>query len=138
MARTTIDQLLAEARDGLDRLGPNEAFAAMEDGAVLIDIRSDSQIARDGVVPGAVEIGRNVLEWRLDPDSAHRHPQAPGLEERVILMCNEGYQSSLAAATLQRLGFSRATDLEDGFAGWRAAGLPVEPPPSASPDDVAS
>ncbi len=105
----------------------------MEDGAVLIDIRSDAQIARDGVVPGALEIGRNVLEWRLDPDCAHRHPQAPGLEDRVILMCNEGYQSSLAAATLQRLGFSRATDLEDGFVGWRAAGLPVEPPPSHAP-----
>jgi rhodanese-related sulfurtransferase len=138
MARTTIEQLLAEARDGLDRLGPNEALAAMADGAVLIDIRSDTQIARDGVVPGAVEIARNVLEWRLDPDSAHRHPQAPGLEDRVILMCHEGYQSSLAAATLQRLGFSRATDLEDGFVGWRAAGLPVQPLPSGPADDVTS
>lgn len=104
----------------------------MRDGAVLIDIRSDTQIARDGVVPGAVVIARNVLEWRLDPDSAHRHPEAPGLEDRVILMCNAGYQSSLAAATLQRLGFSRASDLEDGFVGWRAAGLPVEPPPSGA------
>jgi rhodanese-related sulfurtransferase len=95
---------------------------------VLIDIRSDSQIARDGVVPDALVIPRNVLEWRLDPDSGHRHPQAPALEDQVIVMCNEGYQSSLVAATLQQLGFTRATDLDGGFQAWRAAGLPVAPP----------
>jgi rhodanese-related sulfurtransferase len=67
-----------------------------------------------------------VLEWRLDPESGHRHPQAPGLEDAVIVMCDAGYASSLAAATLQQLGFVRATDLVDGFQGWRAAGLPVE------------
>jgi rhodanese-related sulfurtransferase len=125
MARTTIDELLAASRERLERLDPHAARAAVRDGAALIDIRSDSQIAQDGIVPGALVIARNVLEWRLDPDSAHRHPSAPGTGERVIVMCNEGYQSSLAAATLQELGFERATDLAGGFQAWRAAGLPV-------------
>jgi rhodanese-related sulfurtransferase len=80
---------------------------------------------RDGVVTGALVIARNVLEWRLDPTSEHRHASAPGLDDHVILMCDEGYQSSLAAATLLRLGFTRATDLDGGFQAWRAAGLPV-------------
>jgi rhodanese-related sulfurtransferase len=74
---------------------------------------------------------RNVLEWRLDPASDARDERAPGLDEQVILMCNEGYQSSLAAATLQQLGFARATDLDGGFQAWRAAGLPVQEPPQA-------
>ena len=73
----------------------------------------------------ALLIARNVLEWRLDPDCAHRHASAPGIDDHVILMCNEGYQSSLAAVTLQQLGFARATDLIGGFQAWRAAGLPV-------------
>jgi rhodanese-related sulfurtransferase len=125
MARTTIDDLLAGARRGLERLDPTAALEAIGSGAILIDIRADSQIAADGVVPGALVIPRNVLEWRIDPASGHRHPRAPGLDGRVILMCNEGYQSSLAAATLQRLGFARATDVDGGFQAWRAAGLPV-------------
>jgi rhodanese-related sulfurtransferase len=126
MARTTIDELLDAARHRLDRLGPLATFDAIRAGATLIDIRSDSQIARDGLVPGALVIPRNVLEWRLDPVSAHRNPDAPHLNDRVILMCNEGYQSSLAAATLQQLGFARATDLDGGFQAWREAGLPIE------------
>jgi rhodanese-related sulfurtransferase len=128
MARTTIDQLLAESRARLERLGPPATLRAMQSGATLIDIRSESQIARDGDVDGALTISRNVLEWRLDPASDHRHPDAPGLGAQVIVMCNEGYQSSLVAATLQRLGFSRATDLDGGFQAWRACGLPVRPP----------
>ncbi len=128
MTRTTIDQLLAAARERLDRVSAPEAAVAVADGARLIDIRSDSQIAADGTVPGALVIGRNVLEWRLDPDCAHRHVDAPRVGERVIVMCNEGYQSSLAAATLQQLGFARATDLVGGFQSWCAAGLPVEGP----------
>jgi rhodanese-related sulfurtransferase len=126
MARLTIDRLLDQARLRLDRLGPAAAADAMREGATLIDIRSDTQIAQDGVVPGALVIARNVLEWRLDPDSGHSHPSAPRLEDHVIVMCNEGYQSSLAAATLQQLGFARATDLDGGFQAWRAAGLPVQ------------
>lgn len=128
MARTTIDELLAEARSGLIRVTPPQALEAMRSGAVLVDIRSESQIAADGTVPGAIPIARNVLEWRLDPASGHRHPDAPALEDRVIVMCQEGYQSSLAAATLQRLGFAAATDLDGGFLAWRAAGLPVREP----------
>ena len=126
MARVTVDQLLADARRGLNRLEPSAALVAIDAGATLVDIRSDSQLAQDGTIPGALVVQRNVLEWRLDPTCEHRHPEAPGLGDQVIVMCNEGYQSSLAAATLQRLGFGRATDLTGGFQAWRAAGLPVE------------
>jgi rhodanese-related sulfurtransferase len=128
MSRMTIDQLLAAARSGLSRLSPGQARQAMGSGAVLIDIRGDAQIARDGTVPGALVIARNVLEWRLDPASGHRHPQAPRLDDHTILLCDEGYQSSLAAATLQKLGFAQATDVDGGFQAWRQAGLPVKPP----------
>ena len=128
MARTTIAELLADARRRLTRLDPATARQAMRAGAVLIDIRSDSQIARDGSIAGALVIPRNILEWRLDPASQHRHPRAPQLDDHIILLCDEGYQSSLAAATLQQLGFARATDVEGGFQAWRAAGLPVEQP----------
>jgi rhodanese-related sulfurtransferase len=127
MARITIDELLARARRGMTRLEPAGALAAMRKGATLIDIRSEAQIAQDGVVPEALLISRNVLEWRLDPASGYSHPLAPDLDEQVIIMCNEGYQSSLAAATLQQLGFAKATDLIGGFQAWRAAGLPTEP-----------
>ena len=123
--RVTVDQMLAAARAGLDRVDPAGAAAAMDSGAVLIDIRADSQIAADGVVPGALVIPRNVLEWRLDPGGAYRHRSAPGTAAHVILMCDEGYASSLAAATLQTMGYARATDLDGGFQAWRAAGLPV-------------
>jgi rhodanese-related sulfurtransferase len=127
-ARRTVDDLLAAARARLDRLGPQAALAAVqEQGAVLVDIRSDAQRAADGVVPQATYVPRNVLEWRLDPDSGHCIPELARPDARVILMCEEGYQSSLAAATLQDLGFSRATDVAGGFQAWRAAGLPVEP-----------
>jgi rhodanese-related sulfurtransferase len=127
VSRTTIDELLAGARGRLERVEPAAAAAALRDGATVIDIRADDQIARDGVVPGALVIPRNVLEWRLDPDCDYRHADAPGIDQRVIVMCNEGYQSSLAAVTLQQLGFSRATDIVGGFQAWRAAGLPVAP-----------
>lgn len=126
MPRTTVDELLSEARDGLERVDPAAAAQAVDRGAVLIDIRAESQIARDGAIPGALVIGRNVIEWRLDPVSEHRHPDAPKLDDHVIVICDAGYASSLAAATLQQLGFSRATDLDGGFQAWRAAGLPVQ------------
>jgi rhodanese-related sulfurtransferase len=126
MARVTVDDLLAEARRRLTRAEPATAFEALQDGATLIDIRAESQIAQDGAIPDALIISRNTLEWRLDPDCKHRHPDAPGLGEHVIVMCNEGYQSSLAAATLQELGFARATDMAGGFQAWRSAGLPVD------------
>jgi rhodanese-related sulfurtransferase len=125
MPRATVDDLLGEARRGLERLGPAAAAQALEGGAVLIDIRAESQIAADGTIPGALVIGRNVMEWRLDPASEHRHPEAPGLEEHVIVVCDGGYASSFAAAALQQLGFTRATDLEGGFQAWRESGRPV-------------
>jgi rhodanese-related sulfurtransferase len=128
VARTTVDDLLADARRHLTRLTPAQTLHAMRAGAALIDIRSDSQIARDGIITGALVIPRNVLEWRLDPASQLRHPCAPQLGDHVILLCDDGYQSSLAAATLQQLGFARATDVEGGFQAWRTAGLPVEQP----------
>jgi rhodanese-related sulfurtransferase len=114
-------------------LDARAAYAAIRAGATLIDIRSESQIARDGSVPGALIVARNSLEWCLDPVSGARHPEGPDLGDHVIVMCNEGYQSSLAAATLQQLGFCRATDVDGGFQAWRAAGLPSRQ--SAAPTD---
>jgi rhodanese-related sulfurtransferase len=129
VARLTIDDLLARARSGLERLDPAAAQRALSLGATLIDIRSEVQRARDGVVPGSIHFPRNVLEWRLDPDSdGADQAVSRDLDAHVILMCDEGYQSSLAAATLQAIGFSRATDISGGFQAWRAAGLPIDPP----------
>jgi len=127
MSRRTIDDLLAEARAGLRRVGPEEARAAAADGALLIDIRSDNQRAQDGIVPEAIHFPRNVLEWRCDPASEGYDARVDRFDRPLIVMCNEGYASSLAAATLQELGFENATDLDGGFQAWRAAGLPVEP-----------
>ena len=125
--RLTADDLLAEARRGLGRLGPVEAASAISAGAVLIDVRSELQRDRDGLVPGSVHFPRNVLEWRCDPASAASDDRVSrDLARQLIVMCDEGYQSSLAAANLKRLGFERATDVAGGFLAWRAAGLPVE------------
>jgi rhodanese-related sulfurtransferase len=121
----TIEELLAEARQGLDRLEPAEAAGAVAAGAVLVDIRSELQRERDGIVPGSVFFPRNVLEWRCDPESPVRDERVCDRRNRLIVMCDEGYQSSLAAANLRRLGFEHATDLAGGFRAWRAAGLPV-------------
>ena len=125
-ARRTIEQMLAEARARLRRLGPREAHEAVDGGAVIIDIRPQSLRAEDGVVPGALWFERNVLEWRCDPSCEARDERVGGLHRRLIVMCDEGYTSSLAAASLQELGFDHATDLDGGFQAWRAAGLPVE------------
>ncbi len=126
-ARKTIDELLDDARAGLVRVEPHEARDAIGRGALLIDVRSESQRAADGIVPDAIWFARNVLEWRCDPSSDAHDERVGGLERHVIVMCDEGYQSSLAAATLQQLGFASATDLVGGFQAWRAAGLPVAP-----------
>ena len=127
MLAVAVEELLERARARLERIDPREAAAAVGEGAVLIDIRADSQRARDGVVPDALYIPRNVLEWRCDPDSRWRVAEASDPERRVIVMCDEGYQSSLAAAVLQDLGLPHATDLIGGFQAWREAGLPVAP-----------
>jgi rhodanese-related sulfurtransferase len=129
-AARSIDEILGEARARLRRVGPAEARAAMAAGAVLVDIRSQAQRTGQGVVPGALHIERNVLEWRFDPRSPARLPQA-SYRLRVIVMCVEGYTSSLAAASLQDLGVAGATDLAGGFRAWQRAGLPVVPGPVA-------
>ena len=121
-----IDRLLAEARRELTRLSPGQAQESMRRGALLVDTRPVEQRRRDGEIPGALVIDRNVLEWRLDHTSPHRIAQVTGPEQTVILVCNEGYASSLAAATLRRLGMLNATDLDGGFQAWAAAGLPVQ------------
>ena len=122
----TVDQLLDEARATLRRVTPAEAHAAQSSGDVLVDIRSELQRSRDGELPGARRHPRNVLEWRLDPSCAHRDRDAARRGVRVIVICDEGYQSSLAAATLRRFGVD-ATDVIGGFQRWRADRLPVEP-----------
>ncbi len=127
MPRRTIDDLLADARASLDRLTPEEAVAAIREGAVLIDVRSDHQRERDGIVPDAIHHPRNVLEWRADPESDARDERIADHGKRLIVMCDAGYASSLAARTLQDLGFDAATDLDGGFQAWREAGLPVAP-----------
>jgi len=122
----TLAEHLAAARARLQRLEPAAAAIATTRGAVLVDIRSSDQRRRDGVVDGAIWYPRNVLEWRAAPDAELRDP-AFGDAPSLVLMCAEGFQSSLAAATLLDLGVAGATDVVDGFAGWRAAGLPVRP-----------
>jgi rhodanese-related sulfurtransferase len=121
----SIDDLLADARARLDRLDPHEALRAQRAGAVLVDIRPQANRDAEGGLPDALVIERTVLEWRLDPACDARLPIAsPDLH--VVVVCNEGYSSSLAAATLQDLGVHRATDLAGGFRAWKAAGLPSE------------
>jgi rhodanese-related sulfurtransferase len=120
----SVEELLSAARRELTRLSPQETREAMREGDILIDIRSDAQRASDGLIPGAAIVPRNVLEWRLDPRSDHRDHQLAGRDRRVIVICDEGYQSSLAAATVRRFGVD-ATDVVGGFQAWRDAGLPV-------------
>ena len=128
VAPATIDDLLIEARGGLARLDPAAAFRAIRGGAVLIDTRPEWQRRADGEIPGAIVIERNHLEWRCDPSSPARVAEAADHQVAWIVCCDEGYSSSLAAASLQALGLSNATDVIGGFRAWRAAGLPVTRP----------
>lgn len=125
----SVDTLLAEARQMLPpRPLPAEAHRMLvAEGALLIDIRGDDQRHRDGLIPGAVVLARNSLEWRCDPESEWCDPAIQTHDQLIVLICDEGFQSSLAAANLQRLGLHRATDVQGGFQAWRAAGLPVTP-----------
>lgn len=123
-----LDDLLRAARARLDRLTPEGALAATRRGALIVDIRGDDQRREGGLVPGALPVARNVLEWRADPASPWRDP-ALAAAGPLVLMCQQGYQSSLAAAVLLDLGVD-ATDMVGGFEAWRAAGLPVDPPPA--------
>jgi rhodanese-related sulfurtransferase len=121
----TIEQVLAEARGRLERVGPEQAAREHGQGALLVDIRPRAQREQVGEVPGSLVVERNHLEWRLDPTSGARLPEAVDHDVRVLVLCQEGYTSSLAAASLQDLGLHRATDVEGGFLAWRDAGLPV-------------
>jgi rhodanese-related sulfurtransferase len=123
----TIEDLLAQARANLRRLEADQALAAQRAGALLVDTRPEFQRRADGEVPGAILIERNHLEWRCDPTSSSRIPEAIDHDVPWIVMCNQGYSSSLAAASLKALGLHRATDVIGGFQAWRAAGLPVVP-----------
>ena len=114
-----IDRLLEESRRDLDRVEPQELAAEVAAGALVVDTRPVANREAEGEMPGAVVVDRNVLEWRLDPTCPDRIPEADDPDRRVILFCNEGYASSLAAATLRRIGLSRATDLVGGYRAWR-------------------
>ncbi|MFE6287308.1 rhodanese-like domain-containing protein [Streptomyces sp. NPDC057877] len=122
----SIDELLERVRAGYDRIEPLDAYEAHRSGeALLVDIRYAALRERDGLIPGALVVERNELEWRLDPRGTHRVPEATSHDLCVVVICDEGYASSLAAESLHRLGLRRATDLVGGFQAWRAAGLPV-------------
>ncbi len=121
----TIDEVLERARRRLVRVTPHQAAAELAQGALLVDTRTESQRAVQGEIPGAIVIDRTVLEWRLDPTSPSRIDQAEDHQIRVIVVCAEGYSSSLAAASLQDIGLINATDVIGGFKAWKFAGLPV-------------
>jgi rhodanese-related sulfurtransferase len=121
----TIDELLEQVRSRIGRVQPGEVAARVAAGALLVDTRPVEQRARDGEVPGTVLVDRNVLEWRLDPASPYRIPEVTGYDLEVIVLCNQGYSSSLVADTLRTLGLHRAADVIGGFEAWAAQGLPV-------------
>ena len=124
---------MRQARSSVARLTAEQAFAAVSSGSVLVDIRPEFQRRADGEIPGAVVIERVHLEWRCDPTSAARVPEAVDHDVRWIVICDEGYSSLLAAVSLRSLGLHRATDVIDGFRAWRAAGLPVDHPLRPTP-----
>jgi rhodanese-related sulfurtransferase len=118
--RNSIAKILAEARQSLLRVTPEQLSGELENGTLVVDIRPVEQRQRDGDLPGAIVIDRNVLEWRLDPSSEHRIPQVTGYDIRIVVVCNEGYSSSLAAAVLQKLGLHQAVDMIGGYQAWLA------------------
>ncbi|MFE4260957.1 rhodanese-like domain-containing protein [Streptomyces sp. NPDC056883] len=128
MAVSGIDALVDRLRTTYTRVDAAQAHAESLTGALLVDIRYQALRERDGLIPGALVVERNELEWRLDPEGSHRLPEAVGHDVRIIVICNEGYASTLAAASLHSLSLPNATDLTGGFQAWKAAGLPVAPP----------
>jgi rhodanese-related sulfurtransferase len=133
-----LDELLAAAAARIARLEPRAAYAAVEAGACLVDIRSRDSRDRHGVVPGSLHVPRTVLEWRLEPGGRWRSPHAPSTDARVLVLCDGGFSSVFAAAQLVAIGYERAGDVVGGFAAWRAAGLPwrvaTDVPPA--PDEL--
>lgn len=126
----SVEDIVRAAREGVDRVSPHALAAAQARGAHVIDVRPAVTRDPEGHIPGAVVIERLVLEWRLDPRGDWRTADAPGPDDEVIVVCNEGYHSSLAARDLRALGLTRATDLIGGFRAYRAAGLPVTDAPT--------
>jgi rhodanese-related sulfurtransferase len=131
----TLDDLLTASRAGVRRLGPHEMMEAAARGALVVDTRTDVQRRRQGelprdLLPGVVVIDRTVLEWRLDPGGEHHIPEAKVDDLEVVVVCRQGYSSSLAAASLRSIGLRRATDLEGGVEAWLAAGLPTDRGPA--------
>ncbi|MBM9465976.1 rhodanese-like domain-containing protein [Nakamurella leprariae] len=125
-----IDEVLAATRVGVRRVSPSELIAARERGALVVDTRTEAHRREQGEFPGAVVIDRTVLEWRLDPTSPFRIPEATGSDLEVVVICRHGYSSSLAAASLRAVGLPRATDLAGGVQAWIAAGLPMTDGPA--------
>jgi rhodanese-related sulfurtransferase len=125
--RRTVNQLLEACRARIDRFDPVATREAAERGALVIDTRCAEQRHQTGIIPGSVHVPLSVLYWRLDPASGYEDPGLADLDRQIILVCADGYSSSMAAATLRDLGFSRAGDLDGGFSAWQAAGLPVDP-----------
>jgi rhodanese-related sulfurtransferase len=128
MSRTSINDLLLAARARIVRYRPVAAAEALKRGAVLIDLRCEEDRSREGTVDGAIRIPRTVLEWRVDPDSPWKDTRVADTERALILMCNDGYSSSLAAATLRDLGFADTGDVEGGYRAWKQDGLPILTP----------
>jgi rhodanese-related sulfurtransferase len=126
--RISIAQMMDRARARYERLGPREAYEAMQRGALLIDTRDGDQRRRDGSIPGALVIDRTVLEWRVDPDSGTTHPAINSLDTPLILLCQDGHSSSLAVASLLDLGATNVTNVAGGFQAWHDQGLPVRAP----------
>jgi rhodanese-related sulfurtransferase len=119
MTDSAVDRMLAAARRHLDRVEPADLAGEIDGGALVVDIRPEANRRSEGALPGAIVLERNVLEWRLDPTSPDRIPEADQRDLRVVLVCNEGYASSLAAAALRQLGLGRATDLVGGYRHWK-------------------
>jgi rhodanese-related sulfurtransferase len=125
-----VDAVLAQCRAGVRRLDPHETWAAAARGALVVDTRTETQRRAQGELPGALVIDRTVLEWRLDPASESRIPEATGYDVEIVVVCRQGYSSSLAAASLRSVGLHRATDLAGGVEAWLAAGLPMTTGPA--------
>jgi rhodanese-related sulfurtransferase len=128
--RRTVADLLEDARSRLERLGPRAALDAQTAGALIVDTRCAELRLATGVIPGSMHVPLSVLFWRADPSSGHSDPELIDFDRQLVIVCADGYSSSLAAATLRDLGFGHATDLDGGFTAWAAAGLPVEPAPA--------
>lgn len=138
----TADDLVDRARGHIDRIRPEDLADVMAEGGLVVDIRPAAQRAEEGLLPGALVLERNVLEWRLDPNGDHRVPEATGFDRPVVVVCSEGYASSLAAASLHQLGYVRAGDLIGGYRAWRssveAAVVVGRPGPNHAPDHAGS